>query len=66
MRLNDDQKNAYLPSRGIRCPVCGSGKITAGPLHADADIAHADVTCEDCGAEWADRCALVGIEPREV
>ena len=56
------KEERYLGCRGLKCPFCLSRDITARPPSTDAMEAWAQVSCDECHAEWNDLYTLTGIE----
>ncbi len=52
----------YLRKNGLVCPFCESSAINAASPSADTMQAWAQVSCDQCDAEWNDLYTLVGIE----
>ena len=50
----------YTERRGLCCPSCGSGDLSANDLDSDETGAWQDVHCKHCGAEWKDSFSLTG------
>jgi len=51
----------YIDTGGLNCPVCGAeySVINTSPMGEDLGR---DCRCEECGEEWRELYALVGIE----
>jgi hypothetical protein len=55
----------YLKRGGNCCPSCGGGNISGGRMEVDGSSSSQKITCEDCGAEWADMYGLKGYDVLE-
>jgi hypothetical protein len=65
MIVQDQQANArYLRQGGARCPECQSYNLKAGtPVMNDSgSMITCDISCVDCGAQWADTYTLADME----
>jgi DNA-directed RNA polymerase subunit RPC12/RpoP len=67
--LTDEQKLAYLQSRGSACPYCKSHKVltTGSPGFEgdELDIVSAQAACDACGSSWTDCYKLMAVEEIE-
>lgn len=45
-----------------RCPCCGSNQVCGGSIEISEDIAHQNVTCDICGADWNELYLGAGVE----
>ena len=59
---NVDREEQYLNSGGLRCPYCRTTNVSARPPSTASMEAWAQVSCDECFAEWNDVYKLVGIE----
>ena len=54
-------QKAYVDSKGIHCPFCGSTNIGAdGNVEVDCGGGSQTVSCDDCGKTWYDFYKLTG------
>lgn len=59
--LTSEDRAEYVASGGVRCPLCGSGAIEGGSMHANAGEITQEVGCSRCEFRWTDVYVLVGI-----
>lgn len=52
--MTPKQRQAYLDSKGSKCPYCQSVDISAGSSDADGDEIYQKVVCNACKREWTD------------
>ena len=55
---------AYIKDAG-KCPCCNSDQIEGGPVQIDGPSAWQSISCNDCGARWADIYTLSSYEIEE-
>ena len=56
--LTQKQREEYLAIGGVRCPYCGSHRISGGASSEPK-------ACLACGKRWKDIFSLVGVEAVE-
>lgn len=61
MCVTDEQVEAYLNNKGVKCIRCDSGDIEAQGLSTDCDgNPYEDVKCNNCHLSWRDEYKLIG------
>ncbi len=52
---------AYVRTRGLNCPVCGSDEIKGGSVEVNEGRATQEADCGNCQSSWVDTYALDGF-----
>jgi uncharacterized Zn finger protein len=60
--LTNEDVTAYVESNGILCPYCGGNEMTCDSDFPETGGMNARVSCDECGAVFAETYKLVGMD----